>query len=142
MCQNLTKQHKKLKYFKKQIHKQHTTTKDPTLQLEITIEARRPGVARSLPKRSTKKGTSYSHITLVLNSVDKECTELRCQFCLFLVEAWKRRVLEHRRRLCLLSAPSMSPFGAVSLLGDASPTWPSAGPLQPTASIQFVSCCL
>ena len=28
-----------------------------------------------------------------------------------------------------------------SLSGDASPTRPSAGPLQPTASIQFVSCC-
>ena len=68
---NLTKQHKKLQYFKKQIHKWHTTTKDPTLQLEITIKARLPIVARSLPKRSTKKGNSYSHIyTTVLNPVD------------------------------------------------------------------------
>ena len=56
------------------------------------------------------------------------------------MEAWKQRVLKHRRRVCLLSAASMSPFSAVSLSGDVSPTRPSGGPLQPMVSIQFVSC--
>ena len=58
-----------------------------------------------------------SYITKALNQVDKECTELRCQFCLFQVEAWKRRVLKHRRRLYLLTADSMSPFSAMFFVG-------------------------
>ena len=36
----------------------------------------------------------------------------------------------------MLCAASMSPFSAMPLSGDASPTQPSAGPLQPTASLQ------
>ena len=59
-----------------------------------------------------------SYITKVLNQVDKECTKLRCQLCLFQVEAWKRRVLKHRRRLYLLIAASMSPFSAMFFVGS------------------------
>ena len=148
--QNLTKQHKKLKYFKRQIHKWHRTTNDPTLQLEITTEPRRPGVARSLPERSTKKGNFYSHITTVLNPVDNECTDLRCQFCVY--SLWKPGNGEswNTEDTYVCSVQPACPHSVQcpsALLGDASPTRPSAGPLQPTASIRairfmlFLWCC-
>ena len=70
--------------------------------------------------------------------MDKECTEFCCQFCSFQVEAWKRRLLKHRRPYIWSLQPACPHSVQCSLSGDASPTRPSAGPLQPTASIEFV----
>ena len=51
----------------------------------------------------------YSSEPSVLNFADG--------FRLFLVEAWKWRVLKHRRRLCLIRAASVSPFSVTSFVG-------------------------
>ena len=91
-------------------------------------------------KLSTIKGQFLqSYITKVLNQVDKECTKLRCQFCLFQVEAWKRRVLKHRRRLYLLTAASMSPFSAMFLSALSRTT--AAHRKHPVRFMLFLWCC-
>ena len=76
-----------------------------------------------------------SYITKVLNQVDKERTKLRCQFCLFQVEAWKWQVLKHRRRLYLLTAASMSPFSAMFFVG---PQQDYCSPPQASSSFHVV----
>ena len=91
-------------------------------------------------KLSTKNGQFLqSYITKVLNQVDKECTEFCCQFCSFQVEAWKRRLLKHRRPYICSLQPACPHSVQCSLSGDASPTRPSAGDhcCPPQASSSF-----